>query len=293
MRRYALVLALFLVVLGASAPNVRIITIRYPDGTRSGNLRYGPWIYQSQVPGGIEGLVKNLIIRATEAILQAPPGMTMEGAQGERTAVFTGDVSVHRGRITATGVRLVYSEKTGLGVLYGPDRMVQAPKPGEEEVVVIAQQMTFQVDHDISTSQGHVLLREGNQEGQAASVYYEEHRGLAIFTDPHQVVLIRKRPEGNLIIEAKEIRSLTGPKKLIALGGVILKDGQITTTGDALYYDDKTGIAIIIGHPARSVNAKEGFTLTSGTLLQNVNLHTVQLYGKPFQLPMAEFRRSG
>lgn len=85
------------------------------------------------------------------------------------------------------------------------------------------------------------MLRSGNQEGKAGLVYYEEEKGLAVFADPKEVVLVRKRRDGDLVIRAKEVRSLTGPKRLIATGGVRLQDGDLVTTGDSLYYDDNTG----------------------------------------------------
>lgn len=118
----------------------------------------------------------------------------------------------------ARGPALVYRESTGEGVLLGPARMRQEPKPGEDPVEVEAARMTFQVDTDTSTSE-NALLKSGNQEGRAGLVYYEEERGLAVFTDPKEVVLVRKRKDGDLRIRAKEVRSLTGPKRLIATGG--------------------------------------------------------------------------
>lgn len=124
-------------------------------------------------------------------------------------------------------------------------------------------------------------------------VYYEEERGLAVFTDPREVVLLRKRREGDLVIRAKEVRSLTGSKRLIATGGVRLEDGDLVTTGESLYYDDTTGEAIVLGRPAVSENRKEGFRLSGSTLLHNVNRRQVRVYGQPFRLPAAEFRKLG
>ena len=170
--------------------------------------------------------------------------------------------------------------------------MRQEPKPGEDPVEVEASRMTFQVDTDTSASE-NALLKSGNQEGRAGFVYYEEERGLAVFTDPKEVVLTRKRKEGDLRILAKEVRSLTGPKRLIATGGVRLQDGDLVTTGDGLYYDDTTGEAIVLGRPAVSENKKEGFRLSGSTLLHNVNRHQVRVYGKAFRLPLEDFRKLG
>ncbi|WP_457631487.1 LptA/OstA family protein [Oceanithermus sp.] len=292
-RKHLLLFLLALLALALAAAPTRIIKISYLEGKRSGNLRYGPWIYESNKPDGIIGTVGDLEIRARKAVLEAPEGKSMQAAEGERKATFEGGVTVLRGRLTATGPRLVYSESTGLGVLSGPAQMHQKPaKEGQDPVDVSAQEMSFNVDTDISTSTGSVKLTNGNQEGYADSVYYEEERGLAVFTMKEgRVKLVRKRDSGDLIIYAPEVRSLTREKKLIATGGVELVDGDLVTSGDALYYDDETGEAIVVGKPARSVNKKEGFKTSGGTLLHNVKKHRVQVYRKGFEMPLEEFKK--
>ncbi|AFV75673.1 hypothetical protein Theos_0611 [Thermus oshimai JL-2] len=272
--------------LALAASNVRVIQVE--GGRLSGDLRFGPWTFE----GGVKGRVKDLAIEAPRATLTAPKGKTMQEAEGEREARFEGGVLVRRGRVEAKGPTLVYREKTGEGELLGPAEMRQAPRPGEDPVEVTASRMTFQVDTDTSTSE-NALLKSGNQEGRAGFVYYEEEKGLAVFTDPKEVVLTRKRRDGDLIIRAKEVRSLTGPKKLIATGGVRLVDGDLVTVGESLYYDDTTGEALVLGRPAVSENKKEGFKLSGATLLHNVNRHQVRVYGRPFQLPLAEFKKLG
>ncbi|WP_117238308.1 OstA family protein [Thermus sediminis] len=278
------VLLLFGVALAASG--VRVIQVE--GGRLSGDLRFGPWTFE----GGVRGRVKDLEIQAPRATLTAPRGKTMQGAEGEREARFEGGVVVRRARVEARGPVLVYRESTGEGELLGPARMRQAPRPGEDPVEVEAGRMTFQVDTDTSTSE-NAFLRSGNQEGRAGFVYYEEERGLAVFTDPREVVLIRKRREGDLVIRAREVRSLTGSRRLIATGGVRLQDGDLLTTGESLYYDDTTGEAIVLGRPAVSENRKEGFRLSGSTLLHNVNRQQVRVYGRPFRLPVEEFRKLG
>ncbi|MFN4070361.1 MAG: LptA/OstA family protein, partial [Thermus caldifontis] len=263
----------FLLGLALAASGVRVIQVE--GGRLSGDLRYGPWTFE----GEVRGRVKDLEIRAPKATLTAPKGKTMQEAEGEREARFEGGVVVRRGRVEARGPVLVYRERTGEGELLGPARMRQEPKPGEDPVEVEASRMTFQVDTDTSTSE-NALLRSGNQEGRAGFVYYEEEKGLAVFTDPKEVVLVRKRKDGDLVIRAKEVRSLTGSKKLMATGGVRLQDGDLVTTGDSLYYDDTTGEAIVLGKPAVSENRKEGFKLSGNTLQHNVNRHQVRVYGK-------------
>ncbi|WP_135256627.1 LptA/OstA family protein [Thermus caldilimi] len=277
---------LSLLGLALAAANVRIIQVE--GGRLSGDLRYGPWTFE----GEVRGRVKDLEIRSPKATLTAPKGKTMQEAEGEREARFEGGVVVRRGRVEARGPVLVYREKTGEGELLGPARMRQEPKPGEDPVEVEASRMTFQVDTDTSSSE-NALLKSGNQEGRAALVYYEEEKGLAVFTDPKEVVLVRKRKEGDLVIRAKEVRSLTGSKRLIATGGVRLQDGDLVTTGESLYYDDTTGEALVLGRPAVSENKKEGFRLSGSTLQHNVNRRQVRVYGKPFRLPVEEFKKLG
>ena len=286
-------LFIVLAAVATAATPARIVKISYLEGKRSGNLRYGPWVYESSKPDGIIGTVGDLEIRARKAVLEAPKGKSMQAAEGERKATFAGGVTVLRGRLTAKGPSLVYSESTGLGVLYGPATMHQEPaKEGQDPVEVEAQQMSFNVDTDISTSSGSVKLTNGNQQGFADSVYYEENRGLAVFTMKNgQVKLVRHRKNGNLIIFAPEVRSLTREKKLIATGGIKLVDGDLITTGTALYYNDQTGEAIVIGKPASSVNQKEGFKTSGGTLLHNVKKHRVQVYRKGFVMPLEEFKK--
>lgn len=284
MRKWVLLGLLALTALAAE--NVRVI--RVEGGRLSGDLRYGPWTFE----GGVVGRVKDLAIRAPRATLTAPKGKTMQEAEGEREARFEGGVVVERGRVRAEGPVLLYREATGKGELQGPARMRQEPKPGEDPVEVSASLMTFEVDTNVSTSRS-ATLKSGNQEGRAQEVYYEEDKGLAVFTDPKEVVLLRRRPEGDLVIRAKEVRSLTGPKKLIATGGVVLQDGNLVTTGDSLFYDDTTGEALVLGRPARSENKKEGFSLSGATLQHNVNRHQVRLYPRAFQLPREEFKKLG
>lgn len=299
MKRIALLV--FCAVALAAATKERVITIESPDASakRTGDLTNGPWVYEASKVGSLVGKVKDLQIVALKATLTAPQGKTMQAAEGSRVAAFENSVIVKRDRMTATGPKLTYSEATGKGVLDGGAKMRQEPKdPKNDPVEVLAPRMTFEVDTNISTSEGGVSLKNGRQEGKSQTVYYEEDRGLAIFTDDNQVVLTRKRDSGDLIIQGKEIRSLTDAKRLIATGGVTLIDGDITTTGASLYYDDNSGEAIILGDrakgiPAKSVNKKDGATLSSGTLKQNVNNKRVQLYNQPFKLPEADFKKAG
>ncbi|ADD28427.1 LptA/OstA family protein [Meiothermus ruber] len=300
MKRIAWLLFLLALAVLAQSKEQRIITIEAPGGQRSGNLRNGPWVYEAGKPGGVIGRVKDLEIQATRATLEAPQGKTMQEAEGERVASFEGSVVVKRDRMTATGPKLVYRESNGRGTLEGNARMRQEPRDQNgDPVEVLAPRMTFEVDTNISTSEGGVTLKNGRQEGRSEAVYYEEDRGLAVFSDAKEVVLLRKREgKGDLVIRAKEVRSLTDEKRLLATGGVTLVDGDITTTGASLLYNDNTGEATVVAGrvgnqnvPARSVNAKERATLSGNSLLHNVNRSQVRVLAQAPRLPIAEFRK--
>jgi lipopolysaccharide export system protein LptA len=299
-KRIGFMVFLLMLVVLAQSREQRIITIEAPGGQRSGNLRNGPWVYDGARPGGVIGRVKDLEINATRAVLEAPPGKTMQEAEGERVATFEGSVTVRRDRMTATGPRLVYRESNGRGTLDGNARMRQEPRDRDSDPVeVTAPRMTFEVDTNISTSEGGVTLRSGRQEGRSDRVYYEEDRGLAVFNDDREVVLVRKREgRGDLVIRAREIRSLTDERRLLATGGVTLVDGEITTTGASLMYNDNTGEAVIVAGrvgnqnvPARSINARERATLSGNSLLHNVNRSQVRVLAQAPRLPVNDFRK--
>lgn len=300
MKHIGWLLFLLTLMVLAQGKEQRVITIEAPGGQRSGNLRNGPWVYDGGKPGGVIGKVKDLEINATRATLEAPQGKTMQEAEGERVASFDGNVVVKRDRMTASGPKLVYRESSGRGTLDGNARMRQEPRDkNSDPVEVTAPRMTFEVDTNISTSEGGVTLKNGRQEGRSDAVYYEEDQGLAVFTDAKEVVLIRKREgKGDLVIRAREIRSLTDEKRLLATGGVTLVDGDITTTGASLVYNDNTGEATIVAGrvgnqnvPARSVNAKERATLSGNSLLHNVNRSQVRVLAQAPRLPVSDFRK--
>ena len=111
-----------------SKPGQRIITITYDGGTRnSPDLRYGPYIYEHPKKDGLEAKVSNLEIFAQRGELRAPKGVLIAEAEGEREASFTGGVRVERGRLTATGSALTYSEQTGRGVMPQKTAIVVQP----------------------------------------------------------------------------------------------------------------------------------------------------------------------
>ena len=268
----------------------RIITIK---GRYSGDLRMGPYSFK----GDVEASVQNLKINAPEATLKAPEKLEMSQAQGKRIANFSGNVTVTRGRMTANGPALEYKEETGLGVLAGPTKVVQKPeKTGDDDVVINSQTATFDVDTDVSSSKGSVKLVNGNQSATADRTSFDEKADLACLYDPSKVVLVRepkKAGENKLTINAKESRMLTEKKLLIATGGVTLVSGGNTTTGDALYYDDNTSVAYVVGSsskPAVNTNDKSGSRISGGTIERNINKNQVTQRGTAFAIPFDKFK---
>lgn len=278
-------LLLLIVLLWSAAPALaqaqaeagarRIITIDGSGGTQSGNLRAGPIIYDHPDAFGIKATVSTLTILGQHAELTAPAGTSITQG-GERVATFTGGVSVERGRLTAEGPGLTYSEATGLGVLAGRAAVVVAPDSADgDDVSIAADAVAFDVDTDRSTSTGNVELVNGHQSAAADQLIYEEDRELAVLTsEAGQVSIIREDDDGSLtVITADEIRVLTGAKLLYARGNVTVLDGPITSTGTEVFFDDNSGIAEVIGTaaaPARAVDSDSGATLVTDRIQQDV-----------------------
>jgi lipopolysaccharide export system protein LptA len=285
--------ALAVVCAGLSlAAGSRVITVTAQN--RSGNLRTGPFEYT----GNVKGKVQNLEIASQKATLAAPQGTEMAEAEGKRIATFEGGVTVTRGRLTATGPSLEYKETTGLGVLKGPTRVVQKPEDAnDDDVIITSQESTFDVDTDVSTSRGSVKLVNGKQSADADRTTFDEKQDLACLTDTSKVTLVRepkKAGENKLTITARESRMLTEKKLLVATGGVTLLSGGNKTTGEALYYDDNTSIAYVVGkdanNPAVNVNEKTGSTIKGGTIERNINRNQVKQLGQNFKIPFDQFK---
>ncbi len=253
----------------------RVITIDDSGGTQSGNLRYGPIVYQHPDPFGIKATVSTLTIYGHHAELKGPEGVSIFKG-GQRTATFDQGVKVERGRLTATGPTLVYSEATGLGTLSGGVHITVAPdKEGGDPVTITADQVQFEVDTDRSTSTGNVELVNGNQAAQAGTLIYEEQRGLGqLTTDGGQATITRTDASGKkLVITADRIRVLTDQKELYATGDVTVVDGSITSKGATVFFDDAQEIAEILGAsgaPATAVDSKNGSSLRADRIKQDV-----------------------
>jgi lipopolysaccharide export system protein LptA len=278
-------LVLFGVALAAAGSRV----IEIEGGRQQGDLRFGPYKYTE----GVKATVQKLQIESTDGSLTAPQGLEMSKAQGKRTAGFGGGVTVSRGRLTAKGPTLEYKEETGLGVLAGPTNIVQKPeKAGEDDVFITALKATFDVDTNVSTSEGSVKLVNGKQSALSSKVVFDEEKNIGCLTDGKTVTLIRepkKASDVRLVITAKEARVNTDKNTLIASGGVTLVAGKNTTTGDSLYFDDEKNTAYIVGKPAKNVDKKSGGSISGTTLVNNTAKEQVQV-GKPFIIPVDAFK---
>ncbi len=265
----------------------RVINIK--GGQAEGNPRNGPLEFTED----FTATVQNLKIKGKKAVLSAPQGSTLSESEGKRIATFDGGVVVTRGRLTAKGPSLEYKESTGLGVLAGPTDIVQKPeKQGEDDVLISAAKATFDVDTDVSTSEGNVKLQNGKQSGTSDKIVFDEKANLACLTDTQKISLVRepkKEGQNKLTINAKEARVLTETNQLYAVGAVTLISGNNSTTGDTLYYDDEKEIAYVSGKPAKNVNKKDGSTISGTTIVNNTKLSQVKL-GSAFAVPLEKFK---
>ena len=78
-------------------------------------------------------------------------------------------------------------------------------------------------------------------------------------------------------------------------GKVRLTQGTISTTGDAVYYDDARNVAYVVGN-AVSVDSKAGTTVRArptGALEQRTDLGRVRALDSGYSIPTAQFKLSG
>ncbi|GEM48102.1 LptA/OstA family protein [Deinococcus cellulosilyticus] len=268
--------------------------LKFASDTYKGDVRNGPYTFTGTEKEPVQAQVSNLKISSLSAVFSAPAGKAMTEAAGSRTAEFTNTVKVNRGRLSAEGPSLTYSEETGVGTLKGPATSVFAPeKEGDDPVNVKANQMAFDVDTNISTSTGKVSLVTGRQTGTSDKLVFDEKKELGILTGSVQLIKNPKDSKDNkLTITGTEARVLTNEKKklLLVKGTVKLVDGDITTTGNTVYYDDKANRAIVIGSPAKSYNAKNKTTISGGTLEQNTDKNTVRLFKGNVEFSETQFK---
>jgi len=283
-------LALTAPVLAQTDAGKRLITI---EGAPRGDVRNGPLTFTGNP---VKAKVSTLNIEASQAVLAAPKGTALIEAKGKRTADFTGNVKVVRGRLTATGNALAYSEATGQGVLNGSASATFTPDKTDGDTVTIkAAQMSLDVDNDRSTSTGGVTLSNGTQSGKADKLVFDEQRELALLTGTPSLTRAAKGSQKELIITGQEVRALTKTKTLYVRGGVKLVQGTTTTTGDAVYYDDRKNVAYVVGN-AVSVDSKSKVTVkapASGYLEQRTDLARVRALNSAYKIPTDQFKLTG
>lgn len=262
----------------------------------TGNLRSGPVNYAGKGGAPIKATVGNVNISAPKAVLSAPAGSTLAGAEGKRSATFSGDVQVTRGRLTARGGQLNYSEASGQGVLsQSPSATFTPEKKDGDPVNIKAALMSLDIDRDQSTSTGNVQLLSGQQSGKADRLVFDEDRELAQLTGNLSLSRAASARSKELIITGDEARVLTKTKQMYVKGNVKLVQGSTTTTGDAMYYDDVKNVAYVVGH-AVSVDSKGGNTVkapASGSLEQRTDLGRVRALNTAYHIPAEQFRLSG
>ena len=258
----------------------------------SGNLRTGPYNFTGSAQNPVVATVNNMKISSMRATFAAPEGTQITSAKGKRVAEFTDSVNVERGRLTAKGPNLTYSEATGVGVLKGNASAVFAPeKKGDDPVNIAASEMSFDVDTDVSTSKGNVKMVNGNQTGISSSMVFDEKRELGLLTGDVQMNRAASGKQKALTITGVSARILTKDKLMYVKDKIKLVSGDITTTGDSMFYDDKKNLAVIVGN-AVSVNAKDGTRVTGNVLEQRTDLGRVRQLTGTYKIPVEQFKLS-
>ncbi len=284
----------FVVAIGAVALAQGSRILEITGGAPGGDLRNGPLVWT----GNFTATVQKLTLKATKVTLTAPSGTTLSASKGKRTAQFEGATTATRGRLSATGPSLEYKEVTGLGVLSGPVQIKIAPEKKEDDLVSIqASKATFDVDTNVSTSEGSVKLVNGGQTATSNKIIYDEQTDLGCLSDSRSVTIVReprKAGDPRLVITAKETRVNTKTNTIVALGGVKLEAGDNTTTGEALFYDDTKDTAWVVGDlakklEAKNVNKKSGTTISGGTIINYTRKNNATLQGALYKIPMEKF----
>jgi len=279
----------------ATAPINRVLKFE-TSAQLQGDLRNGPYNYTGKAGAAVKATVGTVSIAAPQASMKAPAGTPMANAQGRRSADFTGGVTVLRGRLSAKGAALNYSEASGQGLLTGAPSAVFTPeKKGDDLVNIAAANMSLDVDTNMSTSTGNVKLVSGVQTGRADRVVFDEGKELGLLTGNMSLSRAATAKAKELNVVGTEARILTKGKLLYVLGKVKLTQGSTTTTGDAVYYDDARNVAYVVGN-AVSTDSKTGTTVrarASGALEQRTDLGRVRAVDAGFTIPTAQFKLSG
>ena len=259
----------------------------------SGDLRNGPYNYAGVGSQPVKASVGTINISAPKAVLSGPAGQSIASAEGKRSAAFSGGVGVTRGRLTAKGATLDYSETTGQGVLKGSPSAIFAPeKQGDDPVNITAQQMSLDVDTNMSDSTGSVKLQSGTQSGASNRLVFDEKRELGVLTGAVSLNRAASGKQKEINMGGDEARILTKNKLIYVKNKVKLTQGDVTTTGDSMFYDDKKNLAYVIGN-AVSVDAKNKTTLRGKVLEQRTDLARVRVLTTAPTVDLGQFKLTG
>ena len=293
MKRPLILLSLLTLTTALAAAQVDRVLKFDTAANVQGNLRDGPVNYTGKSGAAIKASVNNVQISAPKAVLTAPAGGTLAGSEGKRNAVFSGNVSVVRGRLQAKGEQLAYSESTGQGVMTGTPSAVFVPdKEKGDPVNIKAAQMSLDIDNNQSTSTGSVQLASGNQTGKADKLVFDEDKEVGVLTGNPSMSRAATAKQKELVITGTEARVVTKGKLLYVSGKVRLTQGTIVTTGDAVYYDDVKNTAYVVGN-AVSTDSKGGQKLSARVLLQRTDLARVSQFSGSYQIPTQNFKLTG
>lgn len=265
----------------------RIINIQ---GAPRGDLRNGPVTFNGNP---VTATVSSLKITSDLARLAAPKGQTILESKGQRSARFIGDVRVQRGRLSAQGGELLYSEATGTGVLTENARAAFVPENKSDDTVYIkAGSMSLDVDDNVSTSQGNVVLLNGKQSAAAAQLVFDEDRELGVLTGSPRLRQQATAGRKELLVTGQEVRALTDQNVVYVKGNVKLVQGSIITTGDALFYNDTKNVAYVVGD-AVSRDTSSGSVIkapSGGALEQRTDLARVRVLSSGYNIPTEQFK---
>lgn len=125
------------------------------------------------------------------------------------------DVYIVQGRTLVSGTELLYENESGLAHLTGPVRLLRSAEGESPEIVAAAERLTFDVDTDLSTLEGGVVVSSGSRVSEADSLVLDEAAGLATLHGSPA----RSR-DGDNQIEGSTLLYYLDTDDVIVIGGV-------------------------------------------------------------------------
>lgn len=89
------------------------------------------------------------------------------------------DVYILQGQTVVSGTELVYDNATGLADLTGPVRLLRQAEDDGPEITAAADDLTYDVETELSTLRGGVVVRSDERVSYADSLVLDEEAGLA------------------------------------------------------------------------------------------------------------------